>query len=639
MSSEATSSYVPTFRSLVIGTLGSAAIGVGVFYTSTRLATFFTTGAAVVLFFVLVFFLNTLVGIIRRSWMLRRGELALIYIMWIVATAIPERGLTSILLPHLTAVIYFATPENNWAELFPHIPAWMIPHHDIDQIKNFFEGAPQDQGIPWSLWLPPLAHWMPFVLALYGAMIAMMVIVRKQWIVNERLVYPMVQVPLAMIQDDDSRPSLIKPLFKNWLMWLGFGITAFIYIWNRLHYEFPYIPLIQYWGTTIYLFRDTVPLEFGVSFWVLGFSYFISREVAFSLCFFYLIGVLQQGCFNMIGIQRVDSLFGAYSRGPDSIVALQGFGAFITLVLFGLWTARGHLRQVFRKALRGDPTIDDSDEILSYRVAVFLMLGSLGVMGVWSWQSGLPGWIVPIYLFFAFILFVGITRVLAEGGLAWKYAPATASDFVVAGLGTRALGGAGITSMAFTYIWASDILIFMMASCAHGLKLAEDNIAKRRRLVFWAIVIAIVVSIIGSIWALLDLSYRYGGLHVGGFYFNHGARLPFDDAVRRLHPLEGAHWENWGFTAIGSAIMGLLMIVRQRFLWWPLHPLGFPLSPVFASAFFSVFLGWLFKSVAIKYGGVSLYLKTRPFFIGLLLGWFVATAVWPVLSRLMWGGF
>ena len=635
------SSSVPTVRALVIGTAGSAAIGVGVFYTSTRLATFFTTGAAVVLFFVLVFFLNTLVGLIRRAWMLRRAELALIYIMWIVATAIPERGLTSILLPHITAVIYFATPENNWGDLFPYIPDWMIPHHDIEQIKNFYEGAPQGEGIPWSLWLPPLLHWMPFVLALYLAMIAMMVIVRKQWIVHERLVYPMVQVPVAMVQEDERGPSLMAPLFKNWLMWLGFTITAVIYLTNRLHGELSYVPMIKYWGAPIYLFRESVRLDVGLSFWVLGFSYFISREVAFSLCFFHLLGLLQQVCYNMLGIQRVDTLFGAYSRqDADSMLSLQGFGAFVALVLFGLWTARGHLRQVLRKAFRGDPDVDDCDEILSYRAAVFLMLGSLLVMCVWMWRSGLPGWIAPMYVFFAFIVFVAITRVLAEGGLAWKYAPVTASDFVAAGVGTRALGPSGITSLAFTYIWASDILIFVMASCANGLKLAEEAIKTRRRLVFWAILIAILVSLIGSIWALMDLCYRYGGLNVGGFFFNYGARLPFDDAIRRLHaPVGDPHWENWGFTTIGAVVMGLLMVARQRFLWWPFHPLGFPLSPVFGSAFFSVFLGWLLKSVALKYGGVRLYLRTRPFFIGLLLGWFAATGLWPVLSRLVWGGF
>ena len=76
----------------------------------------------------------------------------------------------------------------------------------------------------------------------------------------------------------------------------------------------------------------------------------------------------------------------------------------IVLVLFGLWTARGHLRQVFRKALRGDETVDDSGEIMSYRSAVLTLAGSLLFMGIWLWRSGLPGWIAEVYLALAFVL-------------------------------------------------------------------------------------------------------------------------------------------------------------------------------------------------------------------------------------------
>lgn len=52
------------------------------------------------------------------------------------------------------------------------------------------------------------------------------------------------------------------------------------------------------------------------------------------------------------------------------ILAHQSIGAMIALVLFGIWIARGHLRGVFRKAFIGDASIDDSDEIMSYRTAV-----------------------------------------------------------------------------------------------------------------------------------------------------------------------------------------------------------------------------------------------------------------------------
>jgi len=118
----------PGLRALLVGAAGAWAIGAGVPYCNmvlhgSRIASYFNTPAAIILFFFLVFVGNTLLGLARRSWMLSRAELALIYIMWIVATSIPEWGLTAFLLPDITSVIYYATPENNWAEiLHPLIP-------------------------------------------------------------------------------------------------------------------------------------------------------------------------------------------------------------------------------------------------------------------------------------------------------------------------------------------------------------------------------------------------------------------------------------------------------------------------------------------------------------------------------------
>jgi len=635
------SSPKPRKGSLLVGALGAAAIGAGVPYGDMVLrgpyiAAYFNTPAALILFFFLVFVLNTALGLIHRSWMLRRAELALIYIMWIVATAIPLFGLTSFLLPHITTPIYYATPENSWDELLqPVIPDWIVVHHEFTQIKNFFEGAPQEEGIPWGLWLRPLACWIPFALALYLAMISIMAILRKQWIENERLIFPLAQVPIAVIQDDENHPSLIKPFFKNPLMWLGFAIPTIVQTVNGLSHYYPVIPYLSiasWGGFRVPLFRNTISLKIALSFQMLGFSYFINRDIAFGLCFFYLLNTVQQGIFNVLGVDKVDPVLGVYSTYTGSIIVHQGFGAIIVLVLFGLWTARPHLRDVCRKAFRRDPQVDDSGEILSYRTAVWLLLGSLVFMGVWLWQSGLPGWITPIYLFLAFVLFIGITRVVGEGGVAFIFAPMVASDFVAAGFGTRALGPSGIVSLAFTYVWASDILTFVMASCANGLKIAEETIKRHRRLVFWGMMIAIVVTLVSSIWAILELAYRYGGINCGRFFFTHANHYPFDNAVARMAVPEGPHWENWAHTAMGGFIMALLMAARQRFPWWPFHPLGFPISAHFGTMFFSVFVAWVIKSVVLKYGGPRLYLKLRPFFLGLILGQFATCGVWYVID-------
>ncbi|MEW6750792.1 MAG: DUF6785 family protein [Candidatus Latescibacterota bacterium] len=631
----------PRARALVVGAVGAAAIGAGVPYgdmviRGPYIAAYFNNPAALILFFFLVLFVNAGLGLVQRGWMLNTAELALVYIMWTVATAIPLFGLTSFLLPHLTAPIYYATPENNWDELLrPFIPEWIIVHHAFAQVRNFFEGAPKGMGIPWGLWLRPLAYWLPFALALYLAMIASMVILRRQWVNNERLVFPLAQVPIAMIQDEGPGQSLVKPFFRSPLMWIGFAVPTIVETVNGLSYYYPFIPplnVASWSGFSIPLFRNTVELRIALSFQMLGFCYFINRDIAFGLCFFYLLNTVQQGIFNVLGVDRVDPVLGVYSTYTGTIIVHQGFGALLVLVLFGLWTARRHLREVLGKALGRAPAVDDSGEILSYRTAVWLLLGSLTFMGLWLWRSGLPGWLTPVYLCFAFALFLGITRVVCEGGVAFIFAPMVASDFVAAGFGTRALGPSGIVSLAFTYVWASDILTFVMASCANGLKIVEETIRRGRRLVFWGMLLAIAVTLASSIWAILEIAYRHGGINTSPHFFGLDAKYAFDNAAARMQMSEGPHWANWAYTGIGGAIMGLLMLARQRFLWWPFHPLGFPISAVFGVMFFSVLLAWTIKTVVMKYGGPRLYLRTRPFFMGLIVGQFATTGVWYAID-------
>jgi hypothetical protein len=53
---------------------------------------------------------------------------------------------------------------------------------------------------------------------------------------------------------------------------------------------------------------------------------------------------------------------------------------------------------------------------------------------------------------------------------------------------------------------------------------------------------------------------------------------------------------------MGAAIMGLLMLAQKRWLWWPLHPLGFPISAVFGTMFLSMLIAWVVKSAVLKHG-------------------------------------
>jgi len=47
---------------------------------------------------------------------------------------------------------------------------------------------------------------------------------------------------------------------------------------------------------------------------------------------------------------------------------------------------------------------------------------------------------------------------------------------------------------------------------------------------------------------------------------------------------------------------------------------------------FSVFLAWFFKTAILKYGGSALYAKTRPFFLGLIVGQTVVAGQWWIID-------
>jgi len=66
------------------------------------------------------------------------------------------------------------------------------------------------------------------------------------------------------------------------------------------------------------------------------------------------------------------------------------------------------------------------------------------VVSAWLWQSGMPLWIVPIFLFAVLVLFVTLTRAVVEGGVPVIRAPLMPADFVISGFGTQALGAFGI---------------------------------------------------------------------------------------------------------------------------------------------------------------------------------------------------
>jgi hypothetical protein len=77
-----------------------------------------------------------------------------------------------------------------------------------------------------------------------------------------------------------------------------------------------------------------------------------------------------------------------------------------------------------------------------------------------------------------------------------------------------------------------------------------------------------------------------------------------------------------------------LSLLRWQFAWWPVHPIGYLMIATFPGAvlWFSIFLGWIVKVLAVRYGGAKFYVAARPFMLGLIVGESIAAGFWLVLG-------
>jgi len=81
--------------------------------------------------------------------------------------------------------------------------------------------------------------------------------------------------------------------------------------------------------------------------------------------------------------------------------------------------------------------------------------------------------------------------------------------------------------------------------------------------------------------------------------------------------------EVWSATIVGAGIGLFLLAMNRRFTWWRISPLGFVIASsenVSGQIWGGAFIGWLISSLVKRYGGMPVYRRLRPFFLGLILG-------------------
>ncbi len=91
------------------------------------------------------------------------------------------------------------------------------------------------------------------------------------------------------------------------------------------------------------------------------------------------------------------------------------------------------------------------------------------------------------------------------------------------------------------------------------------------------------------------------------------------------------------FMGIGFSFLLFLMAMMRHFLWWPLHPIGYLMAEHYTMdwLWFSFLMVWIVKRLILRQGGVNLYRKISPFFLGLILGSSAASCTVGTISLII----
>ncbi len=568
-----------------------------------------------------------------------QSELILIYAMMLVGTGIPSFGLTAYLVPTLTGANYFASPENKWRELFyKYTPKWMVPWDPSKGEKQpvavqFYEGLYYGEPIPWKAWVVPLLMWTLFAFLIFFMTLCLATILRRQWVEGEKLIFPLVQVPLEMTREDGG---LINPFFRNRLMWAGFSIPVIIHTINAFHYYFPYIPEL----TLSYNLNQYLPnppwnqigiFNIWIHFSVIGLSFIIASDLSFSLWFFFLLFKLEAALAASLGME----MNYVFTYPVQVFAAYQMLGAFIVLSIYMLWTARFYVRGILRKVFLSQEEIDDSKEPMPYKVAVFGFIGGLLALIAWCVYAGMQAWVslVAIILFF-FLILLPLTRFVSEGGLLFIQAPFQPTEIINSFTSSNFLGPKNLTILAYIQrIFMFDLRASLMPSVMDAFKLSDSTRLKKRHFLL-GLGLSIVLAVFGSYISELWMVYRAGGVTMSPWFLLAAPQQPFQHLASTLQNPVHPDWRAGTFTAVGIAIAVFLVQMRLRFPWWPLHPIGYAMGPSWPmiQLWFSIMVGWFIKVFLLKAGGMKAFNRARPFFLGMVLGEFVIGGIWIIID-------
>jgi len=632
-------------RAVLLGALGVALLGLINPYLAFVTRTWSVGSGSLLSSPVVVIFLLVLVnGALLKVWpgkALTRGELIVVYGMLIVSVGLAMQGGIPYVLPATTYPLYMATPENGWEHsIWPHIPGW-LRLREPQANDWFWEGLPEGSRLPWGQWLTPMLAWCSFTIALMAGMFCLGALLSRDWIERQRLAFPLVDVPLA-VTGEEARPSLRSSLLTNRVFWLAFALPASLCLLGWLHRISPSVPAPALYDLRIgrYFSGMGLPwnalsdMSLSILFPVIGITCLLPGEVSLSLWFFYVLFRVQLLAWGAFGIAE-EGAQSAVAINPRAFVSFEEAGGFVALTGVMLYQSRGAIRSALLGLVgRGGPGPDPYGP-LAGRWAVVGFAAANGFMVWWAARAGMSWWAFGGLIGIFYAVLVGASRLVAAGGVMYVDTGFFPREVMMRLAGAQAVGVPSLVMYSYlSLIFMYDPMNLAMPQMMNSFKLLQAGRVSGRRWP-WAAGVSIAAMLGVGIASLLYVLYRHGAGTLGSWPFYDYPQWAFGELDSSLRTPEMP--DNWLRVAmgLGGAFMLLLVWLHANFVWWPLSPVGFLIASSYEtnrSLWANVFIAWALTALVRRYGGLTLYRRFRPAFLGLVLGQYLMDAALAVLS-------
>ena len=547
---------------------------------------------------------------------------------------------------YLTALFGWRRPANN--EVLAWVPSYLIPPKEV--VDPALTGG---VAVPWGEVSGFMTTFVVMYLlwGFYGLFSAL--ILRRQLIEVERAPFPYATPGIELIrqaEEVDGKPRIINFSIKGTkLLWAGIVVGFICYLpWllNALAPEIFVVPWSYTWEGGFFFNLDGAPINLWTilpqvmgCFWLnpelIAFAYLVPVDILLSagwgwFIFTWIVPIIEDALAitpKAAGWSHCYSAYWFYGMRHGIRHALAfDWGGVLGLGVAMVFLNAKYLSNTIKRIFA--PEAGEAERNgMTYRAMWIALIITFVLFFIFltSWAHWSP--IMALFiLIYMQIYFFGQTYMKAEAGPQEWYWYWYHDDFVSAAVvfGTtrfplsRGPQSALYEFALYPYMFGYPSSCAVQCISLEGFKVADATKTRPRDLIIaYGITMPIIyiLTIVFCVW----LAYTFGITRLrtpnwGGF--GNWAASFYERPAGYLPDAEKIPFFIWGFIATI-----LLLILRMRFVWFPVHPAGIVVgvgADVKAGPAFWV--AWFLKYITLRVGGTALYERVVPFAVGVGVG-------------------